>query len=128
MSYLQNPTESCRQTTTNAPCFLNRIPHELVLQITKSHHASKDLKAQALTCRRLFDITAPVYYKSEDYLIFRTAVSKGDLDAMNRCAAYGAAPVSFVVPKSTRPYGTLAPRTMISRLLESFASSRVPIH
>ncbi|KAF4968193.1 hypothetical protein FSARC_4383 [Fusarium sarcochroum] len=74
------------------------LPVELILQITgepssdKETLPAKELKNLALSCANLFYLIRPMYYLAENCSIFQSALKQADVDQMERCALFGAAP------------------------------------
>ncbi|KAM0552635.1 hypothetical protein ACHAPJ_007732 [Fusarium lateritium] len=74
------------------------LPVELILQITeelcsdKAFLPAKELKNLALSCANLFYLIRPMYYLADNCSIFHSALKQADVDQMERCALFGAAP------------------------------------
>ncbi|KAJ4248726.1 hypothetical protein NW762_012564 [Fusarium torreyae] len=74
------------------------LPVELILQITeelcsdKASLPAKELKNLALSCANLFYLIRPMYYLADNCSIFHSALKQANVDQMERCALFGAAP------------------------------------
>ena len=54
--------------------------------------SATDLKNLGLTSSNLFYHIAPLYYRADNFQVFRSALKHADIDAMKRCAEFGSAP------------------------------------
>ncbi|PNP58238.1 hypothetical protein FNYG_15156 [Fusarium nygamai] len=112
------------------------LPTEILLQITGEPGRDggtipyKDLKRLALSCSRLFHLIRPMYYFADDYAVFHSAVVHRDLDVIQRCIQFRAAPRTV----TQLPHGCTCPselpherHSLIDSLLECFVSGYFPI-
>ncbi|KAH7198311.1 uncharacterized protein B0J16DRAFT_392010 [Fusarium flagelliforme] len=54
--------------------------------------SATDLKNLGLASSNLFYHIRPLYYRADNFQVFRSALEHADVDAMGRCAEFGAAP------------------------------------
>ncbi|KAM5343137.1 hypothetical protein ACJ41O_014103 [Fusarium nematophilum] len=72
---------------------LLQLPTEILLQIMEDESLGRqDLKSFALTSARLFGLARPAFYRANSYETFRRALKAADVDMMDRCEKFEAAP------------------------------------
>lgn len=77
-------------------CPLASLPDEIILLIVDNGSLDRrSLRNFALASLRLFHVSRPRFYQGYGYETFRRAVGSADVDAMERCAGFDAAPVDF---------------------------------
>ncbi|KAF4459093.1 hypothetical protein FALBO_14153 [Fusarium albosuccineum] len=69
------------------------LPSEIILWIQEEYLPWEDTRSLILTCSRFFQLCKPYFYRGGGFVAFRRAVSLADLEFMQRCASYNAAPV-----------------------------------
>ncbi|KAF5704844.1 hypothetical protein FMUND_12343 [Fusarium mundagurra] len=107
------------------------LPTEILLQITRDPDRDggtipyKDLKRLALSCSRLFHLIRPMYYFADDCAVYHSAVAHRDLEVIQRCMQFRAAPRTV----TQLPHGCTCPSelpherySLLDSLLESFVS------
>ncbi|KAM5343130.1 hypothetical protein ACJ41O_014096 [Fusarium nematophilum] len=75
---------------------LTSLPVEIVLYLIKDESLSRnDLKNLAMTSSGLFYLTRPLVYPRDEFETFHKAVTVADIECMNRCVQFDAAPVNM---------------------------------
>ncbi|KAF5555236.1 hypothetical protein FNAPI_6197 [Fusarium napiforme] len=112
------------------------LPTEILLQITGEPGRGegtipyKDLKRLALSCSRFFYLIRPMYYVADNYAVFHSAVAHRDLEVIQRCIQFRAAPRTV----TQLPHGCTCPselphesHSLLDSLLECFVFGSFPI-
>ncbi|RBR09516.1 uncharacterized protein FIESC28_09847 [Fusarium coffeatum] len=77
----------------------SRSPRIFTKEETTERHTAEssilsatDMKNLGLASSNLFYHIAPLYYRADNFQVFRSALKHADIDAMKRCAEFGSAP------------------------------------
>ncbi|KAJ4014213.1 hypothetical protein NW752_005928 [Fusarium irregulare] len=77
---------------TRPPCILHKEETTEKHTPESSTLSATDLKNLGLASTNLFYHIAPLYYRADNFHVFRSALENADIDVMRRCAEFGAAP------------------------------------
>ncbi|KAF5004745.1 hypothetical protein FDECE_8772 [Fusarium decemcellulare] len=69
------------------------LPSEIILWVQEEYLPWEDTRSLILTYSRFFHLCKPYFYRGGGFVTFRRAVSLADVEFMQRCANYNAAPV-----------------------------------